>query len=201
MRVALAFLMVGALWAGGAEASSFVTLDPLKAGPSPSVIMLGAPARTAAAQELSPARLALTESPSANTAAQLTPDRAPPSPVVKTAVADRRYEIPREEIIKLSPSVIALGEPEVSVEKVAAIGEETTRPHHHVDIPMVIRGGVIGSLSGTGISAPAAPVTLQQQASGAGENPNDQPPGDDKPNDQPAAPPPPRPTGPILKPE
>lgn len=202
MRVALAFLMVGALWAGGAEASSFVTLDPLQAGPSPSVIMLGAPVQAAVARpDISPAKVAAAEPPPASNAAQTTPDRAPPSPIVKAGVSDRRFEIPREEIVKLSPSIIAFGEPEVSAEKVAAIDEEKPKSHYHIDMPMVIRGGVIGSLSGTGVAAPAAPVTLQQEASGAGEGPGKQPPGEDKPTDQPAAPPPPRPTGPILKPE
>lgn len=192
MRVALAFLVVGALWTGGAEASSFVALEPLKAGSSPSIIVLGAPASAAAVVAERPARVAAAKSAQA--------------PAVPSSVADddrpsRRFEIPRDEIVKLSPSVIAFGEPEVSAEKVAAIGAEAPKPHH-ISMPMVIRGGEVGGLSGTGVSMPAPAARQPQQASTAGGHPGQPKPTEHGPDQQPAAPPPQvPPTGPILKPE
>ncbi|TPL00320.1 hypothetical protein FJ938_22845 [Mesorhizobium sp. B2-4-14] len=55
-------------------------------------------------------------------------------------------------------SVVALGEPDVTYEKVAAIPNEPEAPHGFKQSPMIIRGGVVGSAFSTPAQgkAPAA---------------------------------------------
>lgn len=130
MRAALGFVVVGALWAGGASASSFVVLPAMEARVGPSMILLGTPG-----------------SPS-------TVEASMPDDTVKP---DQVLEAPLGESLRLSPSIIAVGEPDVGLDKVAAIPPETktSRP---VAAPIVIRGGVVGDAF-----APAAasePVTV-----------------------------------------
>ncbi len=186
MRVGLAFLVVAALWAGGAEASSFVVLDALPAGESPSVITLGIPAIAAIATPEPPAKVAAI---------------APPPPVDPDRT--NRFEIPHEEIVQLSRSVIAMGEPEpdIAMEKVASI--DTHRKPRRGGMPLVIRGGVVGDAFSAPV--PAAPVTVSS-APASPEQPAQAPTSPYAPGGQPAAPdpalpPPPAPSGPKLDPE
>ena len=136
MRAALGFLVVGALWAGGASASSFVVLPAMEARVGPSMIVLGSPG-----------------SPSTVVA-----HRRPPMPSSRIRRSKRRPV----ESVRLSPSIIALGEPDVGLDKVAAIAPEA-KTSRHAAAPMVIRGGVVGDAF-----APAAasePVTVTPEAS------------------------------------
>ena len=160
--------MVGALWAGAADASSFVELKPLAGSVSPSVLVLGAPAVPAQSDDpnvaigkvdpaprhrqdpadsriitVSPSVIALGEPDiSAQQVAVGEVDRAP----------HRRLDPADSEIITVSPSVIAMGEPAVVDEKVAAIDDNP----HSAAPPMVIRGGIVGDAFSPAAIAPAA---------------------------------------------
>jgi hypothetical protein len=129
MRAALGFVVVGALWAGGASASSFVVLPAMEARVGPSMIVLGAPG-----------------SPSTDVASM-------PEDAVKP---DQTLEVPPGESLRLSTSVIAVGEPDVGLDKVAAIASQakSSRP----EAPIVIRGGVVGDAFAP--AAPSEPVTV-----------------------------------------
>lgn len=181
MRGAIAFFVAGMAWCAGAQASSFVTIAPPKTALSASMIELGAPASSAAAD------------PDVVTA----PEAAADTP------KDNAGLPPGE--IRLSPSVIALGEPEVTPEKVAAIGHEP-RAARRNSTPMVIRGGVAGDAFSSGV---AATTVAQPQA--AEQKPGTTQPGTTQPApaeppktansdaQQPAAPPQPEPQ--VSKPE
>jgi hypothetical protein len=161
--------MLGALWAGVADASSFVELKPLAGSVSPSVLVVGTPAARAQSDDpnvaigkvdpaprhrqdpadsrivtLSPSVITLGEPDvSAQQIAIGEVDRAP----------HRRLDPADSEIITLSPSVIAMGEPAVADEKVAAIDEK----QRNSPPPMVIRGGIIGdAFSPATAAVPAA---------------------------------------------
>ena len=111
MRVAIAFLLAGTMWSGGAEASSIVTPAPMTDAISPSMIVL-------------------------DEAGTATPDLT----IAPKATAADAGGNPGE--IKLSASMIALGEPGVATEKVASIGSGQGARRDRT--PMVIRGGLIG---------------------------------------------------------
>ncbi|TPN40952.1 hypothetical protein FKO01_00690 [Mesorhizobium sp. B2-3-3] len=70
-------------------------------------------------------------------------------------------------------SVVALGAPDVTYEKVAAIPNEPEAPHGFMQNPMIIRGGVVGSAFSTPArgKAPAtatpAPTPAKATASAA----------------------------------
>ena len=134
MRAALGFLVVGALWAGGASASSFVVLPAMEARVGPSMIVLGSP-----------------DSPS--TVAASMPD--------DTGKPDQALEVPPGESVRLSPSIIALGEPDVGLDKVAAIAPEA-KTSGHAAAPIVIRGGVVGDAFAP--AAASEPVTVTPEA-------------------------------------
>jgi hypothetical protein len=136
MRAALGFLVVGALWAGGAKASSFVVLPAMEARVGPSMIVLDSPG-----------------SPSSVVAASTPDDAGKPDEVLEVAPG---------ETVQFSPSVVALGEPDVGLDKVAAIAPEV-RTSRHAEPPIVIRGGVVGDAFAP--SAASQPVTVKQEAS------------------------------------
>ena len=92
-----------------------------------------------------------------------------------------------------SPSIIAMGEPAVANENVAAIDGETKK-RGPSSMPMVIRGGVVGDA----FSAPsAASVAVQPPA--AAQEPSSE--SAAKPGSEPSAPEPVAPAGPAIKPE
>jgi hypothetical protein len=97
MRIVSAFLVIGALSVGGAEASSIVVLPAMTGPLGPSMVAVGQ-----------------TATPDVTVAATL-PEPAQP-PIAEPGHIDI-----------ISPSVIALGEPAVADENVAAIGTGTKR--------------------------------------------------------------------------
>jgi hypothetical protein len=172
MRAALGFVVVGALWAGGASASSFVVLPAMEARVGPSMIVLG----TAGS----------------------------PSTVVASTPADagkqdQALEVPPGEFVRISPSIIALGEPDVSLDKVAAIAPEAKKSGHAA-APMVIRGGVVGDAFAP--AAASAPVTVTPEASPQAAAESPQPAGSAPQESAPAAAPAPaQPAASAKKPE
>lgn len=71
------------------------------------------------------------------------------------------------ETARTSPSITAMGEPAVTMEKVAAIGEEK-RQQGPDAVPLVIRGGVEGDAFTRSAPPAAVPVSnAQQQPAGA----------------------------------
>ena len=143
MRIASAFLVIGSLSVGGAEASSIVVLPAMTGPLGPSMIVVGQ-----------------TATPDVTEAAMLPEPAAPP-------IAEPG------QIDIISPSVIALGEPAVADENVAAIGTGTQGPGSNA-MPMVIRGGVVGdafspAATSAPVTVPAAPdVATQAPAPGIG---------------------------------
>ena len=94
----------------------------------------------------------------------------------------------------ISPSIIAMGEPAVANENVAAIDGETKKSGPST-MPMVIRGGVVGDA----FSAPSGgPVAVQPQA--AAQEPSSSE-SAAKPGIGAERPEPPAPAGPAIKPE
>jgi hypothetical protein len=184
MRFALAFVMVGSLWASEALASSFLVLEPVQGSTSPSIVVLGKPATL--------------------DVATLPPENPKDEPDVAIGHVDRppRPDPADSDIVTLSPSIIAMGEPEVASEKVAAIGGEKQKPLHETPLPLVIRGGVIGDAFSPVTTAAPVPVTGEQPQSGqeASEAPRggSQPAPPKRAPDQPAAPPPPVATPPAT---
>ena len=135
MRAGLGFLVVAALSAGGASASSLVVLPAMEARVGPSMIVLES-----------------RDSPSTVVASM--PD--------DTGMPDQAHEVPPGESVQLSPSVIALGEPDVGLDKVAAIAPDA-QTSRHAAAPIVIRGGVVGDAFAP--AAAGAPVTVTPGAS------------------------------------
>ena len=95
----------------------------------------------------------------------------------------------------ISPSIIALGEPAVTNENVAAIDGETKKTGPSTT-PMVIRGGMVGDA----FSAPTGAVRSQcsrrppRKSAFIGERGR-------SPDSEPSAPEPPAPAEPAIKPE
>jgi hypothetical protein len=141
MRAGLAFVVVVALWAGEAEASSFVVLELEPTPISPSIVELGEPVP-----------------PSVATLPDVDTPAAP------EVVYDAGAPGSSDQIIELSPSMIALGEPDVAMEKVAAIGGENKRPRHD-PLPMVIRGGVVGDAFSPAATGAPVPLTVEPESS------------------------------------
>jgi hypothetical protein len=169
MRFASAFVVVGALWAGGAEASSFVELPAMTDKLGPSIIEIG---RTATPDLTAAATIPLPAQP----------------PIAEPG-----------QMNIISPSIIALGEPAVTSESVAAI-ETKPKKKGHESTPMVIRGGMVGEAFSPAVTvAPAAPEPQSQpktaQAPSSGAAPKSAP---VSPPEQPASP---APTKSAIKPE
>jgi hypothetical protein len=139
---------------GGAQASSFVVLEPLKDAVGPSMIVLGAPASMA--------------------------ERTPPEPDTAEPRVALSYPAPGgapgpEAMRRVSPSIIALGQPipEVSYEKLAAIEPPAPTPKKRPDFsPMVIRGGIVGDAFSGSRTMPAATTASEAAAvTGSPDNP------------------------------
>jgi hypothetical protein len=184
MRAAWAFLLFGAWWTGEAGASSFLVLPPLEGKTSPSIITLEP--QSFADVTMLPA-----------------PGQTPPDTTVGQVDQPPRKPDPADsDIVTLTPSVIAMGEPDVAQEKVAAIGEEkpkTEEPRAKADaLPMVIRGGIVGDAFSPGATGEPVPLTVEPKESGqasAAPPPSKKPsrPPEQTTETQPATPPPPEP--------
>lgn len=215
MKFGVAFLLWGAVTTG-AQASSFVVLDPMTEPLGPSMIVLGPPAsipvaETAKTADVATARPAEFKVPLAFPLPGESEDGAVSdvAAATPTQVAARSrlpdistYQVPLPRV--LSPSIIAFGEvqPPVSYEQLASIGPEAEKKtsRRPEQMPMVIRGGLIGdAFARPASAAPAEPVKVEAKAptsAAPGPGRKDAPPKRDTP---PAAPPPPEP--PTRKPE
>jgi len=167
MRVAVACLMTGMAWSGGAQASSIITLPAMKGTVGPSMIALGQPASASVAEA--------------------DPDIVTPPEVAAGGDTSKDgTQVPGE--VRISPSIVALGEPEVTSEKVAAIGDD--KPTRRNSPPMVIRGGIVGDAFSPVASTPAAEpqssAEAKEQPQAAGSD--GQPAASDKPDTPPPAP-------------
>jgi hypothetical protein len=163
MRIASAFLLAGAFWAGGAHASSIIVLPGMTGDLGPSMVEFGQTA-----------------------APDLTVLAAMPEPAQPPIAEPGHVDV-------ISPSIIAMGEPAVANENVAAIDGETKRTGPST-MPMVIRGGVVGdafSAPSGGSVAVQPEVAAQEPSSGS----------EPKPAAQPSAPEPPKPPTPPIEPE
>jgi hypothetical protein len=158
----IGLLVLVGCWAGAADASSFVTVGAPRSGASPSVVVLGQ--STASVDVVTLPAQAIDSS---------------------LAVAEVEHALPHHfdpadsAIVTLSRSVVAVGEPEVTDEKVAAIDE---KPWRRDPIPMVIRGGVVGGAYSPPAPAAAEPPKTSNQSaqapdgSGKPEQPVPEPP-------------------------
>jgi hypothetical protein len=145
MRILFGFLLAAAATAGEAHASSFVTLEPLETSLGPSMIVLGEPSPSVMqipAPAADPVAMAALSYPYPGDKVVVSGDRVVVSGDRVTA-GDRLSQSASSSFVTLSRSMIALGEPPVAFEKVAAIApqEPSSRPR---SLPLVIRGGVLG---------------------------------------------------------
>jgi hypothetical protein len=124
MRFASAFLGFAVLWAGGAEASSFVVLPPMTGDLGPSMVALGQ-----------------------TTTPDVTVLAAMPEPSHPLIAEPGQMDI-------VSPSIVALGEPAVTDESVAAIGTETKKPRPNTTLMVIRGGVVGDAFSSAATSAP-----------------------------------------------
>jgi hypothetical protein len=191
MRLA-ALIFATAIMTDGALASSFVTIEP--PAKSSSILVLGTPAPVVAA----PAEPAKTAPAVAS--ASLEPDlaRFPPPDAAELGIEVVKVLPDHTEI---SPSIIALGEPDLTVtyEKVASTTPDAPVVNRFAPPPMVIRGGIAGNAT----KAPAAdenadpqPTEVAEQAPKIVERPRSPDPSRKEPEPQapapaPIAPPPP----------
>ena len=146
-------LLVGS-WAGAVNASSLVDVNEPQAGATPSILTLSQTPRPVDVVYLP----ALATDPNVAIGEV---DPAPP-----------HHDDPASSsIMPLSRSVVAVGEPDVTDEEVAAIGD---KPWHRESIPMVIRGGVIGDAFSTPAppAAPETPKASDEQASETAQSPD-----------------------------
>jgi len=103
--------------------------------------------------------------------------RTPLNYPAPAAPAPARVPATDVTFVKVSPSIIAMAEPEppVSFEEVAALDRGTeeisSQPHFLAPLPTVIRGGVVDEGGAGGVSMPAAPTkkpaTAQRSSSTA----------------------------------
>ncbi len=127
MRVLVLVLLWSTVLAGEALASSFVMLAPPADAATPSFVVLGTPS----IKTIEPSRTPLSVS------------GMPLSYPYPTEPPPHVAHGPSPGAVVLSPSVIAMGEPAISFDKVAAISNRT-RTKQSLSLPMVIRGGVVG---------------------------------------------------------
>lgn len=177
-------MFAGAMVSTGASASSFETLGAPKAGASSSFVYLGgseptlaeAP-KTAAPQAKNPVLDTALDYPAPlgkdlATAKPATDDETPRIALHYPAPMPPGLKAPNGSapIVKVSRSVIAMGEPEVEYFKVAAVPKKPAAPRFAL-APLVIRGGISGDAfesSGVAPSVPVAPAEKKaktQQAS------------------------------------
>lgn len=140
MRLPLMTFFAGICAMGPAAASSFVALPAAKPGQSPSIVYLGEPAPVLAAAV--PAAPASTVADFAGTVEAPAQSTVSPSSV--------------EPIYRISPSIVAYGTPAVEDVKVASIGDEP-KPVRFAEMPMVIRGGIVGDAFASAEPAMPAP--------------------------------------------
>lgn len=210
MKSQVAFFVWGAM-STGAQASSFVVLDPTSEPSGPSMIVLGSAALAdgtpkgagVAGEKPVDARVPLSYPFPGEGAVNVFGKAvvaAQPSMETKPDSFASQVSIPRF----LSPSIIAYGDVQllVSYEQLASIGaspERKTRGRPE-QMPMVIRGGLVGDASTLAVpTAPATPVRVEAkapEAAGGLPQPKDAP---QKRETPPAAPPPPEP--PTRKPK
>ena len=164
MRIASAFVVAAAVWSGGAHASSIIVLPAMTDDLGPSMVALGQ-----------------------SGAPDLTVLAAMPAPAQPPIAEPGHVDI-------ISPSIIAMGEPPVANENVAAIDGETKKSAPGT-MPMVIRGGVVGDA----FSAPTgASVTVQPQATAEAPSSEESA---AKPGSEASAPEPAAPAKPYAKPQ
>lgn len=153
VRILFGFLVAAvAVLAGEAEASSIVAMGPLSTKLGPSMIQLGA-------------------SPSVAILGSATPEPGKgklsyPYPGEATADSAPMFQ---PEPFRISASIIAMGEPPVAMEQVAAIDPEP-KSREHDALPLVIRGGVLGDAF-TRSAVPVSANAQQQAASSAPSSP------------------------------
>ena len=188
MRILFGFLLAAAATAGEAHASSFVTLEPLETSLGPSMIVLGEP---------SPSVMQI-PAPAADPVATAALSYPYPGDKVGNQVAAAASS----SFVTLSRSMIALGEPSVTFEKVAAIAPQEPSPRPR-SLPLVIRGGVLGDAFVR--SAPASVAITPESTQEATSAPADGPasPRREEPTREPVAPAPApvAPTPPTRSPE
>lgn len=218
MKFRVAFLLWGAMTAG-AQASSFVVLDPMTEPLGPSMIVLGTATSaggTPKAAKIAAAKQVETRVPlsypfpgeeggdNAGKVAVAGPPSTEPKPAATRAPLPdvSAYQVPIPRV--LSPSIIAFGDVQlpVSYEQLASIGPapEKKSRRRPEQMPMVIRGGLIGdAFARPAAAAPAAPVKVEAKAPDAAGGLPRQKDAPTKRETPPAAPPPPEP--PTRKPE
>ncbi len=203
--IALAFATTGK-----AYASSFVTLDAMPAGPSPSIIVMGEPALGEP-----PVVLAAPDA-TIKTAALSETRPGSPAEAVRTLFGDRRdggdgVKVDRVALLapRLSRSMILLGEPappEVRTKQAAAPARRQPT------LPMVIRGGLVGKAFPAAVTSAPVPVEIVAEPPPSPDTPvaterrtvsSDRPappaPGRRKPPEPPALPPAPPPPPPPSR--
>jgi hypothetical protein len=182
MNVLLATLTLALAAAAPASAQSFVMLERAATQPSPSILLFVEPK---AAPALAGDRPEVAATPA--------PRVAPASPSFASLPLD-------EHFVRLSASVVAMGEPEVETSMVASITPEPKPMRNPHLPPMVIRGGLSGEafVRGNGMGAMIAgdPIAAAGPA-GAAPSGGSQPPGGQKQPEAPRAPPPPQPQAPA----
>lgn len=174
MRVCAAFLLVGTLTAGEANASSFVSPREIKGGLSRSMVVLGTPDK--AGPKLASA----------------------PNEAGKVSFVPLAYPLPWSETRSaggpvarvISASIIAMGQPAVTFEKVAAVAPEKKPKHRPAPLPVVIRGGIVGDAFSSPVPTSAAASRHEQQVVEAPTKSPAKPASPKAPSPQPAAPPP-----------
>jgi hypothetical protein len=176
MRAVSALLLLVTLWSGEAAASSFLVLPAFDGKSSPSMVSVAPP-------------------PPTDVTTLGAPDQTAPD-VTIGEVDKPPQEAADGSIVMLSPSIVAMGEPAVAQEKVAAIGEEGTKPRPE-PLPMVIRGGILGDAFSTAATGEPVPLTVEPKE--AGQQPSSAPPhpkGAPRPDEQTTKTEPPEPTVP-----
>jgi hypothetical protein len=176
MRLICVVIFAGTVVSTGASASSFETLGAPKAGASPSFVYLGG-------SEPKLAEAATTggsgaQSPALATALQYPAPLGKDLTAAKPAADDDEprialhYPAPippglkapngSAPIVRLSRSVIAMGEPEVEYFKVAAVPKRPAAPRFAL-APLVIRGGISGDAFVSSGNAPSVPVAPSEK--------------------------------------
>lgn len=192
---------------GEAYASSFVTLEAMPAGPSPSIIVMGEPALGEP-----PVVLAAPDA-TIKTAALSETRPGSPAEAARTLFGDRPDgggEVKADRVAMLAPrlsrSMILLGAP---APPAARTKRAAARPGRQPAMPMVIRGGLVGKAFPAAATSAPVPVEIvtepppspdtpvaTERRTAAGDRPA--PPGPDRrktpePPALPPAPPPPPP--------
>lgn len=165
MKFRLAFVFWGAMTAG-AHAASIVVLEPRTDKPGPSMIVLGSPAPAAPNEMIVAAAATPTTDYQVPLAFPLPGEDRASGPVMLAAPPEAGqpdYGVPQPRTV--SASIIAFGEPPVSSEKLASIGNDSDKVSRPLSMPMVIRGGLVGDAFAR--PAEATPVVPVKAEAGA----------------------------------